>query len=114
MGRCMPNARMLSERGGMTITSVGQCPAFGEHLHEVSKGGILCQGIRVISRPFHAESAGLRDLVRDSRRRQLDRVGPDDPSSPVRVLVELDILNAYERIRGYYLNIAETLAGGKG
>ena len=61
-----------------------------------------------------AESAGLRDLVRDSRRRQLDRVGPDDPSSPVRVLVELDILNAYERIRGYYLNIAETLAGGKG
>ena len=61
-----------------------------------------------------AESAGLRDIVRDSRRRQLDRVGPDDPSSPVRVLVELDILNAYERIRGYYLNIAETLAGGKG
>ena len=61
-----------------------------------------------------AESAGLRDLVRDSRRRQLDRVVPDDPSSPVRVLVELDILNAYERIRGYYLNIAETLAGGKG
>ena len=61
-----------------------------------------------------AESAGLRDIVRDSRRRQLDRVGPDDPNSPVRVLVELDILNAYERIRGYYLNIAETLAGGKG
>jgi len=61
-----------------------------------------------------AESAGLRDLVRDSRRRQLDRVGPDDPNSPIRVLVELDILNAYERIRGYYLNIAETLAGGKG
>ena len=25
----------------------------------------------------------------------------------------LDILNAYERIRSYYLNIAETLAGGK-
>ena len=29
------------------------------------------------------------------------------------VLVELDVLNAYERIRAYYLNIAETLAGGK-
>ena len=25
----------------------------------------------------------------------------------------LDIPNAYERIRAYYLNIAETLAGGK-
>jgi hypothetical protein len=33
--------------------------------------------------------------------------------SPLRVLVELDILNAYNRIRGYYLNIAEILAGGK-
>lgn len=44
---------------------------------------------------------------------QLDRVGPDDPDSPMRVLAELDILNAYDRMRGYYLNIEETLAGGK-
>ena len=48
-----------------------------------------------------------------SRLGQLDRVGPDDPDSPMRVLAELDILNAYDRMRGYYLNIAETLAGGK-
>ena len=41
------------------------------------------------------------------------RIGPDDPTSPIRVLVELDILNAYERVRAYYLNIAETLSGGK-
>ena len=27
----------------------------------------------------------------------------------LRVLIELDILNAYERVRAYYLNIAETL-----
>ena len=48
-----------------------------------------------------------------SRLGQLDRVGPDDPDSPMRVLAELDILNTYDRMRGYYLNIAETLAGGK-
>ena len=30
-----------------------------------------------------------------------------------RVLGELDIINAYERIRAYYLNCVETLAGGK-
>ena len=59
------------------------------------------------------ESKGLRDLVRASRQGQLGRIGPSDPNSPIRVLVELDILNAYERIRAYYLNIAETLAGGK-
>lgn len=60
-----------------------------------------------------AESSTLHDLVRASRQRQLNRIGPNDPNSPIRVLVELDILNAYERVRAYYLNIAETLAGGK-
>ena len=60
-----------------------------------------------------AQSKELHELVRSSRQGQLNRVGPSDPNSPIRVLVELDILNAYERIRAYYLNIAETLAGGK-
>ena len=55
----------------------------------------------------------IGEAIRRGRRGQLDRVGPDDPASPIRVLAELDILNAYERIRSYYLNIAETLAGGK-
>ena len=60
-----------------------------------------------------AESKEIHDFVRECRRTQLGRVGPDDPTSPMRVLVELDVINAYERVRAYYLNIAETLAGGK-
>ncbi len=60
-----------------------------------------------------AESKEIHEFVRDCRRTQLGRVGPDDPTSPMRVLVELDVINAYERVRAYYLNIAETLAGGK-
>lgn len=60
-----------------------------------------------------SESKELHGLVRASRQKQLNRIGPDDPTSPIRVLVELDILNAIERVRAYYLNIAETLAGGK-
>ena len=60
-----------------------------------------------------AESREIHDFVRECRRTQLGRVGPDDPESPLRVLGELDIINAYERVRAYYLNIAETLAGGK-
>ena len=59
------------------------------------------------------ESKSLHDFVRECRRSQLGRIGPDDPSSPARVLVELDIVNAFERVRAYYLNIAETLADGK-
>ena len=62
---------------------------------------------------IQSESLELGELMRKSRRNQLNRVGPDDPNSPMRVLAELDILNSYERANAYYLNIAETLAGGK-
>ena len=60
-----------------------------------------------------AESKAIHEYIRECRRRQLGRIGPDDPDSPLRVLGELDIINAYERVRAYYLNISETLAGGK-
>ena len=60
-----------------------------------------------------AESTEIHEFIRECRRTQLGRVGPDDPDSPLRVLGELDIINACERVRAYYLNIAETLAGGK-
>ena len=68
--------------------------------------------------PFDLEaiqkrSTALHEFVRECRRIQLGRVGPEDPGSSIRVLCELDIINAYERIRAYYLNCAETLAGGK-
>ena len=59
------------------------------------------------------ESSELHEYIRGCRHTQLGRVGPEDPGSSVRVLGELDIINAYERIRAYYLNCAEVLAGGK-
>lgn len=59
------------------------------------------------------ESTQIHDYIRTARRVQLGRIGPEDPGSSIRVLGELDIINAYERIRAYYLNCAETLAGGK-
>ena len=62
---------------------------------------------------LQATSHDIGERIRSARRRQLDRVGPDDADSPIRVLAELDILNAYERIRSCYINIVETLAGGK-
>lgn len=59
------------------------------------------------------ESRQIHELTRECRRIQVGRIGPDDSGSPLRVLGELDIINAYERTRAYYLNIAEALAGGK-
>ena len=58
-------------------------------------------------------SSEIHAFVRECRLLQLGRVGVEDPGSSIRVLGELDIINAYERIRAYYLNCAETLAGGK-
>ncbi|MCR5751676.1 MAG: Na/Pi symporter [Kiritimatiellae bacterium] len=60
-----------------------------------------------------AEASALHEFIRECRREQVGRIGPDDPGSPLRVLGELDIINAYGRVRAYYLNIAEALAGGK-
>lgn len=64
-------------------------------------------------REVQAESKEIHDFIRECRRTQIGRVGPEDPGSAIRVLAELDIINAYERIRAYYLNMAETVAGGK-
>ena len=62
---------------------------------------------------LQSRSSALHEYIRECRRKQLGRVGAGDPQSPVRVHAELDIINAYERIRAYYLNCAETLAGSK-
>ena len=62
---------------------------------------------------FQRRASQLHSHVRECRKIQLGRIGPEDPGSAIRVLGELDILNSYERIRAYYLNCAETLAGGK-
>jgi phosphate:Na+ symporter len=62
---------------------------------------------------LQAESKNIREYIRDCRKIQLGRVGADDPDSPLRVLCELDIMNAFDRVRSCYVNIAETLAGGK-
>lgn len=51
----------------------------------------------------------IRGRVRDARQAALLTVG----SSPMRTLAQLDILNAFDRMRSCYLNISQTLAGGK-
>ncbi|MBP5319571.1 MAG: Na/Pi cotransporter family protein [Kiritimatiellae bacterium] len=62
---------------------------------------------------LRTQAHSLQEFANRCRRTQLGRLGPDDAGSPLRVLGELDIINAYARVRGYCVNIAETLAGGK-
>ncbi len=55
-------------------------------------------------------SDNIRTMVREARQSALSFVG----NAPMRTLAHLDILNACDRMRSCYLNIAQTLAGGKG
>lgn len=60
-----------------------------------------------------ADSQNVHRQIRLCRQRRLESLAAGDAAAPARVLVELDVLNAYARIGSYYMNIVETLAGGK-
>jgi len=105
-------------KGGQNFSDQSCQALLGVHeivfsLAETVSGLIKSPRPRFDLAALQANSHGIGERIRNARRNQLDRVGPDDPDSPVRVLTELDILNAYERIRSCYINMAETLAGRK-
>ena len=105
-------------KGGQNFSDQSCQALLGVHeivfsLAETVSGLIKSPRPRFDLAALQANSHGIGERIRNARRNQLDRVGPDDPDSPVRVLTELDILNAYERIRSCYINIAETWAGRK-
>jgi phosphate:Na+ symporter len=105
-------------KGGQNFSDQSCQALLGVHeivfsLAETVSGLIKSPRPRFDLAALQTNSHGIGERIRNARRNQLDRVGPDDPDSPVRVLTELDILNAYERIRSCYINMAETLAGRK-
>lgn len=105
-------------KGGQNFSEQSCQTLLGIHeivfsLAETVSGLIMSPRPRFDLAALQAHSHDIGGRIHDARRNQLDRVGPDDPDSPVRVLAELDILNAYERIRSCYINMAETLAGRK-
>ena len=105
-------------KGGQNFSAQSCQALLGVHeivfsLAETVSGHIKSPRTKFDLAALQAISHDIGRRIHDARRNQLDRVGPDDPDSPVRVLAELDILNAYERIRSCYINMAETLAGRK-
>ncbi len=61
---------------------------------------------------WREKSADLKERIYQARQTELMRVG-NGGTDAVAVLAMLDALNAYDRIRSYAMNIAETCAGGK-
>ncbi len=108
--RLRKGGQNFSEQSCQTLLGIHEI-VFG--LAETVSGLIKTPRPRFDLAALQANSHDIGGRIHDARRNQLDRVGPDDPDSPVRVLAELDILNSYERIRSCYINMAETLAGRK-
>lgn len=121
----------VSDEAAAVLKAVKRLRRQGQKMSDVSRAALLSVHDRVAAfaeeitpwirspRPVidlkavQAESHDIHEFIRAARQAQLGRVGPEDPGSSIRVLAELDIINAYERVRSCYLNIAETVAGGK-
>ena len=58
------------------------------------------------------DSDKIKSLIKHVRSQHIARV-ENNTASPLKIVVCMDILNAYHRIKEDYVNIAETLLGGK-
>ena len=76
--------------------------------------GMFLLGMKHLSEGLQAVSgSGLRKFMSLATTHRLAGVGTGLVFTAVVQSSAATILNAYERVRAYYLNIAETLAGGK-
>ena len=103
------NQKMSEESRGLLLSVHDRVAAFAFRVSPWIRSPRPAIDVRQVQN----ESRAIHEFMRDCRKIQLGKVGPEDPGSAIRVLAELDIINAYERIRAYYLNIAETVGGGK-
>lgn len=121
----------VSDEAAAILKAMKRLRKENQHISDLSRGVLLSVHDRIANfaeritpmitspRPkvpideIQNQSANIHNFIRECRASQLRRVGPEDPGSAIRVLAELDIINAYERVRAYYLNCAEVIAGGK-
>jgi phosphate:Na+ symporter len=110
--RMRANDIVISEKSKSAILSVhDRIMALSDMVSRVVKA-VSTNGPSNEETDFYIASREIKEFIRETRKEQLMRFGSDE-SAPMRVLVKLDILNAYERVRGYYENIVETVGGGK-
>ena len=108
--RLRDEQQTMSEKSVALILSIhGKCAEYAATVTPLIRSPRIPFDLAALQKT----SSDIHEYIRAARRVQLGRIGPEDPGSSIRVLGELDIINAYERIRAYYLNCAETLAGGK-
>ncbi len=110
--RMWKNNLPLSEQGLAELLSVhDEVARFGRYVTEAQRADL-------ISRPnllmhMKANSVAISELIKNIRAAHLSRL-ENNTADPLKIVVCMDILTAYKRIKEDYVNIAETLVGGKG
>lgn len=97
-----------SEAKEVVLDIHARLSAFAEAVNVSLKASGTEMGVKPVANADEL-SEDIRTRVRDARQAALLTVG----DAPMRTLAQLDILNACDRIRSCYLNISQTVAGGK-
>lgn len=97
-----------SEAKEVVLDIHSRLTAFAESINVSLKASGTEMGVKPVANAEEL-SEDIRKRVRDARSAALLTVG----DAPMRTLAQLDILNACDRIRSCYLNISQTIAGGK-
>jgi len=109
--RLRNNKLVLSEQGRQELLRVhDQITQFGVDVTEAFKNNHADNTSQLIH--MRSDSENIRALIRQIRNSHLSRL-ENNAANPFKIVICMDILNAYTRIKEDYLNIGETLTGEK-
>ncbi|MBO7655452.1 MAG: Na/Pi cotransporter family protein [Kiritimatiellae bacterium] len=110
--RMWKNDLPLSDQGREELLTVHDAVTrFGHYVTDAQRADLM-------SRPdllthMKVDAANISTLIKSIRATHISRL-ESNAADPLKIVVCMDILTAYNRIKEDYVNIAETMVGGKG
>jgi len=114
MQRMRSNGMALSQEGRAELLSLHDlCSAFAEKVTEAFRKG-KAYAPDVLTN-MHADAEAISHRIKDVRMAQLQRLTDHKPQAePLKIVLLLDLLNVYRRIKEDYLNIGEAMMDERG
>lgn len=99
----------LSDRGREDLLSLhDMCREFAGTVFEAFRQGKV-NAVSILSH-IHSDASGISSRVKEIRKAQMTRLADRDPTiDPVRMVIVLDVLNIYRRLKEDCLNIGEAM-----
>ena len=114
MQRMRSNGMALSHEGRIELLSLHDlCAAFAEKVTAAFRTGkAYAPDVRT---NLHADAEAISHRIKDVRLAQLQRLTDHKPQAePLKIVLLLDLLNVYRRIKEDYLNIGEAMMDERG